>query len=1145
MSIPSQPSVRTAVLVPHVGLLLVLAWIGSTCCFVSSARAQHWKKIYQDNVSYGCGYFFDELHGMIGSGVRPVPLNGGRIAAGKPIRILKTTDGGLSWSQAKVPFGYKGAVTQIFMRDSLFGYASIFTDKTYPDPQAPASPSLWYTTDGGTSWNVFSQLQGEAACVYETKHALICTSWDNFNYGNRFGFNWGNISTNGGISWMPQSGPQGNGIDFVNDTIGVATQLSSSNYGFWRTTDGGVNWLPVPLQKEAWSVYGVKGTSTFLVANEGTQSIIHCSTDNGATWFIRYQFPFQLNLNGSIAGLGGRIYAQTDSAVSDQPASIYRGMVRSDDTGKTWHRINGPDNSRDSRFVVTGCSGEVVYAFDGFGGVWKTTDGGDGSAGAFPGLADFTIHNDSLAVRSTQCTDTIRLSLQAEECTSITVDSAVPYPASLTIRKLTIKKDVAKRDTLFLQTVCDVQDTAQSGYLRVYGHEGSRSYWHDVPVTINALPKRHLTLDKDTIRCYVQQCASVGDSVRIQFIGCGNFDVDSVHFSDPRFIVKSSLPIQRGVTSITIPVSLIPDLHQGFQGVLQLYAQTNGTRLDTIIPIIVTLSNLAPTVQYSTPKPVATQYCTTVRGAFTLGYGNCDSLTVDSVVSSNGAFHIDHTPTVLRSTSSDSLTFSFEPSQPDTTHGTIHLYVHNTQRSFDTTIQLTGYNDAVPNRLLLNRTRLQFTTANCLAQTDSILLTARDCDTLTIDSIRTSDASVALGTLQKNKLVAGSSSYVSVLYAPDQRENSSTQVHIYAHNRSTTIDTTIAITYTNTIAGAPFELDRDTVRIVTYYCQPSNAAITITNNNCDSAVIESATIENDRLQEFSLSTLGSIGSLNSATIPITFTPDSSSTRTVFLHLKGHAGLQSFDTLIPLVGTNNTAPEPYLLPVRSAFVNDTLLIPIYLHETKESFSFRNYEASLSFNTDLLHTVNVETAGTLSDGAAVSVAAGTNTAHVRGSLQYILDQTNDLTKPLFLLRVIPMLTVNTQTTIQLDTFTVDAKPLLELCSKPLTAFTLEFQCGDSMIVSFMQHGTSGIQIESVHPDPARQGSSVTVNYNILSNDVLPLQLDVVTSSGAHVKTVELPSGVGLHQKSITPTLPAGAYFLLLHRGKEATLSKLIVN
>ncbi len=74
------------------GIVLLFAVLTLTGVQSACARTT-WKLIHQFDRSIGCGYFFDEEHGLIGSGVR---WGGG--GAGPACAIYKTTDGGVTWT---------------------------------------------------------------------------------------------------------------------------------------------------------------------------------------------------------------------------------------------------------------------------------------------------------------------------------------------------------------------------------------------------------------------------------------------------------------------------------------------------------------------------------------------------------------------------------------------------------------------------------------------------------------------------------------------------------------------------------------------------------------------------------------------------------------------------------------------------------------------------------------------------------------------------------------------------------------------------------------------------------------------------------------------------------------------------------------
>jgi hypothetical protein len=115
-----------------------------------------------------------------------------------------------------------------------------------------------------------------------------------------------------------------------------------------------------------------------------------------------YNFPLFQSFTGHIAGMGNTLYVQTDNQTNN-------GMYRSDDLGATWVNVGGPANVRDTRFVVTGCRGEVVYAFDNQGWVWKTNDGGNGAFGFTPRVG---------SIPSARAGDSVRIPIYIDSTTS-------------------------------------------------------------------------------------------------------------------------------------------------------------------------------------------------------------------------------------------------------------------------------------------------------------------------------------------------------------------------------------------------------------------------------------------------------------------------------------------------------------------------------------------------------------------------------------------------------------------------------------------------------------------------------------------------------------------------------------------------------
>jgi len=355
-----------------------------------------WSKIKQFNYPVGCGFFFDADNGLIGLGeFDPKNFMNGFLPSG-PLLIFWTSDGGKSWTQAKMPTGGTGRVTSIFMKDRLEGYASIYSNQY----------SLWKTIDGGKSWQDFTQGNFErSTCVYATSSALIKTIW---------GGNQGGRSVDDGRSFNQifagGNDDQSNGIDFADDRNGVVT-IGPTSFSIpsvsWLTHDGGLNWTKGGNLPESWSIYAVKGTKNFFTMSEDDATnpgqSIYWSTNGGQNWNSRFVFLGGPSFTGHITGGGNTLYVQTETRTN-------RGLFRSDDLGITWVNVGGPSNVRDTRFAVTGCRGEVVYAFDDQGWVWKTTDGGNGAFGFTPRIA---------SIESKKAGDSTRIPLYIDSTTDL------------------------------------------------------------------------------------------------------------------------------------------------------------------------------------------------------------------------------------------------------------------------------------------------------------------------------------------------------------------------------------------------------------------------------------------------------------------------------------------------------------------------------------------------------------------------------------------------------------------------------------------------------------------------------------------------------------------------------------------------------
>lgn len=337
---------------------------GITClliCIFSSKSYASWEIIARFPRLVGAGYFFNAQRGIITVDGEFGDLPTGTPSA--PPQIWRTYNGGITWLPSVVPAGYTGlAFNDVFMKDSLNGW--VVFEAVY------SNQNMWRTVDGGVTWFEVNGYVEEASSVYETSKGVLYT-----HRGLRFTSDRGLFqSKDNGTTFTKLENLGLNGLGFVDDDHGVASTFNSTTL---VTSDGGDTWLTTPQNTEAWGVYGEKGTPNFLIAAEqlasssSTVTNIARSTDYGFTWTYIHTLPFRNT--GHIEGVGKTAYVQLDFNFIN-----YQGLFRTTDGGFSWKNVGGPSHLRDTRFCVTGCNGAVVYAFDPFGNVYKTIDGGDG-----------------------------------------------------------------------------------------------------------------------------------------------------------------------------------------------------------------------------------------------------------------------------------------------------------------------------------------------------------------------------------------------------------------------------------------------------------------------------------------------------------------------------------------------------------------------------------------------------------------------------------------------------------------------------------------------------------------------------------------------------------------------------------------------
>jgi hypothetical protein len=1142
------------------GVLLVLGM--TTTAF--ALQPDTWKLAHQFNKPIGCGYFFDKDHGLIGSGIRPATYSDQRgilhTIPGDTISIYKTTDGGVTWEESQVPIKLPGAVTSISMVDTLIGYASIFSTVDYDDYRTFGRSSIWKTTDGGDTWFDSLHLDHLATSVYAQNGLLLFTKWDIYytNLYSTLDTYGGAYSYDGGQTWT-KNFRRGDGVAFSDSLNGVVTEMNSdlTTQNFWSTMDAGRSWQQTSGQYESWSVYAVPGKRTYFCANESQGYIPHTtinwSSDGGRTWGQRAYFPY-MEFTGTIDGKGNTLYFQTDTSFYPDGNSFFRGLYRSDDLGMNWHWISGPSNSRDTRFVVTGCSGEVVYAFDPFGGVWKTVDGGDGTMpGGNPADASFLLSDDTIHWTPNPCGDTLSLSAFSTSCVPVTIDSAsiVRSTEFLHIRPDTsLPRILALNDSAHVSLLYAPTHSGQStSLIRVYGHDGSRIITRNVTIILNDTLRSGIVLSKDSSVLAIDGCGAIADTIYLANLGCSGLILDSIVIADGEVSVFNQLPDSISDNNM-YPLEMVfaPDSAGVHTFPAYVYAHTGRQRYDTVIAISAqsTRASLAFRLD-STLLAFSTNYCKPQSRVLPFGTTSCDSVEIDSIVFSNPSFSIGGGTTTLAPRSSDSLTISFLPDSIGLTRGTAHIYGHSSIWPFDTVVFLTAFNAALPQALTLSQSTLTLAASACNPSQDTLSISNQGCDLLYLDSIIAPDSEIMVSYDSiLSPLRSNDSLPLYLSFTPSDGKAKSLPLRLVLHTANRSIDTIIQLNLSNAIPVSPIALSNDSLSLLTQYCQPTSTSFTITNFGCSIITVDSVIVENDIRHEFQIEKLvSSIDGQDSSSGIIDFIPDTSGKRTATIKVFTHVGGIEVDTTLMVTGRNITAPEPYIPGLTNHYAGETLRIPIMLRPTNDAFSLQSYTFHLSFNTDLLTPYALDftnTCGKHVIDSSLEFEPGKGVS-VRVQLADPITDSSDLTLPLVYILDSVAIAVDTITQVTLDTFVTDREPTLALCSFPSQPFQLLFAC-DYPIFQFMSNGTVTFDIMSINPNPIVQKSAWDLIYDI-REQVANLMAELYDANGHEVcRKNNIPSNVGQHSITIPTPNANGDYFLVVRSASGQQVRKVTV-
>lgn len=203
--------------------------------------------------------------------------------------IFRTTNGGTTWSNMNNGSMFTNAAS--FCNFVVFLTPSVGIAQGDP---INGEYELWRTTNGGLTWsltpgaNIPNPSSGSEYGIVNvyTKHGTSNIWWGT-NAGRIF------YTNDGGISWNVSSVNAGANIfvleiAFSSPLNGVTYLSNNGTLEVYNTTNGGVTWnllSPAPANLGVNDICSVPGSNAFVSGGAGTgNQIISFSQNNGATW---------------------------------------------------------------------------------------------------------------------------------------------------------------------------------------------------------------------------------------------------------------------------------------------------------------------------------------------------------------------------------------------------------------------------------------------------------------------------------------------------------------------------------------------------------------------------------------------------------------------------------------------------------------------------------------------------------------------------------------------------------------------------------------------------------------------------------------------------------------------------------------------
>jgi hypothetical protein len=1130
-------------------------------------------------------YFFNEMVGFVGCDQET------RLNAGTPkfTPIFKTTNGGKTWIETVVQhidtiYNNIPRITDFFFRDTLNGWASVEHGKT----------RLLKTTDGGLTWSVVN-IPGQATSVYQTPSALIVTT--------RSPNSSGVVSLNNGSSFSSVLPDSTNDIDFIDNQFGVATGYEDSARSL-RTIDGGVTWQQVNplLREESWSVFANKLTKIFYIIPEGDPSTrtggspVYRSIDLGVTWQNIATIPFRTT--GHTCGFGlDKLYVQVEDNYT--PNNPYTGLWRSDDAGFTWHSIGGPKHDRDRRFVVTGCKGGIIYAFDRNGNVWKTRNGGDGSiiepdpAPLFSGLPiNFNsriceMRSAAIRIRNEYCADLVIKDVAFIDPTSTIVTSgALSITGASSLPKIVGENTTDSVTFNWDPGKLFDRDTMASVQVRITYFNKAIGTIFDTVITIDAKaigdPPTALVTPPSLAFGQVSFCKSHDSLFSFTNTGCDTLTILSGNGSAPvRYLITDELG-----NAITYPIYLTPG--SSFKYKLSLYLDVVGSYSSTVTfklqhqgkqrdTSIVISASVSPIGSFDAPIIIdmgKVSVCSYLDSLLTLRNLGCRILKLSSASLKFGTDFLLPTtnlPEDISPDSSSKLKIRLQPKALGSLSDTLTLTFLTLDQSVTLKVVLRGEGTTGEAFFIMAPavdTLFALTMTRCDGpQTFPITISNPGCNKLNLREVTITGAPIenvsrTLSATLPTDLSNNQNVIASVRVSPTTLGSFSGTIYIrYQIEGDIERDTILYYSQSVGYGKRVLSVQPETINLGTFrLCNFIDTSITLRNLGCDTLELISTTISAniDALSPLYMPRI-MIPPGDTTSVRVRYTPSGAGTMT------GSITLSSTSDSTDPITTNITATiiptdtvRLRLAPIRTPFyVGDTITVQMIPEsDVPLSFGLRNITFGLNFNGDLLTVLSPQS---LVPGMAIIPGISRRISPAKLETQtYVFYGSPFITftanSPIAEFTFIVSLTDTTTTPLYMSDIILNSnEPNYAKCTLGIitaqSSAELTLLCGDSTLREFMRSGNViGLSIAPSFPNPITSRTDFKATLPFTSSTKQSIRLVIVDALGNVVKTMTAEAQSGENSLTLdASSLASGTYHFAisaLSNSSEAVVGRFVI-